>query len=134
MIFLLYASVIIKHLLDRVSPDNRFVVLIETDVELSFISSNISFNMQDKSNVILCSVQEVHTPYPWYLHSQWTNNDKICIFRFFMTQCFQNVHMCLVEKQRLRLMISFSEMNYPYIQFFWFPDSLVHRNQINDSQ
>ena len=80
---------VIKHLLDRASPDIRFVVLIETDVGLSFISSNISFNLQDKSNVRLGSVQEVHTLYPWYLHSQWTNYDKICIFRFLMTQCFK---------------------------------------------
>ena len=39
---------IIKHLLDRTSPDILFVVQIETDVGLSFASSNISLNLHNK--------------------------------------------------------------------------------------
>ena len=58
---IIHACVIIKHLLDRASPDIRFVVLIETDVRLSFISSDISFSLRDKSNARLGFVQQVHS-------------------------------------------------------------------------
>ena len=62
MTFLLSSNAcgIIKSSLDRALPDIRFVVLIETDIGLSFVSSNISF-IQDKSNVRLGSVLEVRT-------------------------------------------------------------------------
>ena len=51
---------IIKHLLDRASPNIRFVVQIEADVGLSFASSNISIDLHDKSNVRLGAVQQVY--------------------------------------------------------------------------
>ena len=52
---------IIKHLLDRASPNIRFVVQIEADVGLSFASSNISIDLRNKSNVRLGAVQQVYT-------------------------------------------------------------------------
>ena len=49
----------IIHLLDSTEPDFRFVVQIEADVGLSFASSNISLDLQNKSNVRLGSVQQM---------------------------------------------------------------------------
>ena len=51
---------IIKHLLDRASPNIRFVVQIEADVGLSFASSNIILELHNKSNVRLGAVQQVY--------------------------------------------------------------------------
>ena len=51
---------LIKHLLDRASPNIRFVVQIEADVGLSFASSNISLDLHNKSKVRLGAVQHVY--------------------------------------------------------------------------
>ena len=50
----------IKHLMDRASPNIRFVVQVEADVGLSFASSNISLDLHNKSNVRLGAVQQVY--------------------------------------------------------------------------
>ena len=55
---------IAKHLLDRASPDIKFIMQIKADVGLSFASSNINLDLHKKSNVRLVAVQQVYIIMP----------------------------------------------------------------------
>ena len=86
---------IIKHLLDRASPNIRFVVQIKADVGLSFASSNIILDLHNKSNVRLGAVQQVYNiAYLNYGIKSFPSKCELIFLVFYKTyDCLQSFHV-----------------------------------------